>query len=163
MVRAAMVLLACVLCGACSSADGDGPEDSATAAATVSTSVDVPGSSTSTASPPASASGPSTTEIEAEIGLEDAVIAYSNAYLGDQADTAWDLLSTRCQGVLGQEPFAQLVAQATQLYGGEAVTSVEVEVDGQLGLATYELTDPTLNQSGERWVLEDGSWRNDDC
>lgn len=36
-------------------------------------------------------------------------------------------------------------------------------MNGNTATVTYELTDPTLNQTNERWVLENGRWHNDEC
>lgn len=95
--------------------------------------------------------------------LEAAVRAYTAGYLGGAADAAYDLLSERCHEELSKDDFGSLVAAATATYGGEEITGYSADVDGNVALANYQLTDSTLDQVNERWVLEDGDWRNDDC
>lgn len=95
--------------------------------------------------------------------LEAAVRTYTEAFLGGDADAAYDLLSERCRGELARNDFTAIVAQASAQYGDAEITSYEDDVRGNVATATYELSDPTLNQVEERWLLEGGNWRNDDC
>lgn len=123
----------------------------------------------------AGSDGPSTTSEEstssstldsvsmADVELEDAVYAYTEAFLGGDAEGSRALLSSRCQADTSANQWEQIVAEAHDLYGDATITDYTATVDGQLATTTYELTDPVLNQTEERWVLEDGGWRNDDC
>lgn len=95
--------------------------------------------------------------------LEVAVRAYTASYLGGDAPGARSLLSQRCQAAIAETDFAAAVTQAATLYGAATITRYTDQVDGAIATATYELSDPTLNQTDERWLLVDGAWRNDDC
>lgn len=95
--------------------------------------------------------------------LETAVRAYSSAYMSGDGERAYGLLSDRCQNELAKNEFLSIVAQANQAYGDARITAYEDDINGNVGVATYELSDASLNQTQERWVLDDGSWHNDDC
>lgn len=94
--------------------------------------------------------------------LESAVRAYTVAFLGGDP-VAYSMLSERCRSVMPEADFTAIVQQAQAQYGEATITAYEDTVDGQVATASYELTDPTLNQIEERWLLEAGAWRNDDC
>lgn len=95
--------------------------------------------------------------------LEPAVRLYTGAYLGGDAEVAYNLLSVRCKNETARNEFVNIVAQAHDAYGNKRITSYQDDVNGNVATATYELSDPTLNQTQERWVLEGGGWHNDDC
>lgn len=95
--------------------------------------------------------------------LEDAVRAYTAVFLGGDGTGAYAMLTERCRAETAAAGFSRTVAQAAGLYGDATITSYSETVDGQIGTATYELSDPVLNQVGERWLLVDGTWQNDDC
>ena len=95
--------------------------------------------------------------------LEAAVRAYSAAFLGNEADTAYEMLTERCQGETAQAEFQRSVSRASELFGDAKMTSYADEVDGQVGSATYGFDASTIDQVSERWLLVGGSWRNDDC
>jgi hypothetical protein len=103
--------------------------------------------------------------------LDSTVRSYTTAYLGGNGALAYALLSPRCRAKIPQTEFESIVTLAHQTYGDAKITLLTVEVTGDNGTATYQLTDPTLNQTAERWVfVHEGTgadtvdaWRNDDC
>lgn len=95
--------------------------------------------------------------------LEDAVRSYTATFLGGDAPAARSLLTERCQQAIAETDFEATVAQAATIYGDAIITSYSEQVDGTVATATYQLSDPTLNQTDERWLLVDDAWRNDDC
>jgi len=149
---ATLAIAATVLLGAC----GGGSSDDASPTTTKAN--DTTGTEATTSSaPPAT-----TTEADAP-SLEDAVRAYTDAFLGGDEEAAYALLSERCHGEMASAQFKDIVDQAEATYGGESITSYAEKVNGNTATVTYELTDPVLNQTNERWVLENGAWLNDEC
>lgn len=95
--------------------------------------------------------------------LEDAVAAYSSAFLAGDGNAAYALLSERCRD---RTPESELVAaseQAAAVFGPDEIETVEVSVNGAQAKVTYTYATAELNQTGEPWSLEDGAWLNDDC
>lgn len=41
--------------------------------------------------------------------------------------------------------------------------SFDAQVSGDLARVTYTYSVAGINQAGQSWVREDGSWRYDDC
>ena len=97
-----------------------------------------------------------------DIALRAAVQDYSEAYLGGDADAAYALLSARCRDRLSRDEFATLVAAARETYGPTPISSLEVEVDGDVARATYTYPVAALDQTAEPWIYELG-WKQDDC
>lgn len=95
--------------------------------------------------------------------LEAAVVTYSDALIAGDADTAYDLLSARCQETIGPDEFAVTVSQIADRYGDVSMTSYTEDVDRQLGIVTYRYDDPAIDQEDQRWTSEGGGWRNDEC
>jgi hypothetical protein len=140
------VVVAVILLAGCGSSEDVTPETSPSAAAT---------------SPPSTQAEEPTTPTAPS--LEDAVQAYTTAFLGGDADAAYALLTQRCRNETARNNFADIVRQATAQWGGETIIAYEEKVNGNVATATYELSDPVLNQTEERWILEDGGWHNDEC
>ncbi|HWJ64868.1 MAG TPA: hypothetical protein VNS19_23040 [Acidimicrobiales bacterium] len=151
---ATLTITATLLLGACSGSSEDGAATTTTAADSATT--EATGEATT------SADAPTTTEAEAP-SLEDAVRAYTDAFLGGEDEAAYALLSERCHGEMASADFKDIVDQAEATYGGETITTYDENVNGNTATVTYELTDPVLNQTNERWVLENGAWLNDEC
>jgi hypothetical protein len=96
--------------------------------------------------------------------LRAAVSAYSDAFLTGKGEVAYDLLSLQCQAKVSIKEFGAVVEQAGQLYGTPLpFTSYSGELTGARALVTYGYQVEAINQADEPWVLEQGSWRNDDC
>lgn len=145
----AMVALV-VLVTACSSSSDSAPTGSSAS------------SSTSTEATSTTVT-PSTDVTTGAPQLESSVRAYTEAFLGGDAEASRALLSSRCQGDTSATQWKSIVTRAATEYGDATITTYSEDVDGQLAVATYELSDPVLNQTAERWILEQGEWRNDDC
>lgn len=96
------------------------------------------------------------------VELEEAVRAYSSAFLDGDGAGAYELLSERCRDRTPLSEFASITEQAKTAYGPQDVTSIDVTVNGEQAQATYGYADASLNQDKEPWVNEAG-WRNDDC
>ena len=151
-----MVVAATLLLGACGGGSDD--DSSSTTTAADPTTTEAAGEATT------STNSPTTTEADADApSLEEAVRAYTVAYLGGDDQAAYALLSERCHGEMASADFKNIVDGAEAIYGGETITTYRESVNGNTSTVTYELTDPALNQTNERWVLENGAWLNDDC
>ncbi|MEV6180129.1 hypothetical protein ACIHAR_36665 [Streptomyces sp. NPDC052016] len=97
--------------------------------------------------------------------LEAAVAVYTSAYFAADADTAYGMLSKRCQGEIGADAYAGVVRQANKEHGEDhPATDVRAEVSGELGRATYKVQGlPEFDQTRQPWTLEDGAWKYDAC
>ena len=150
-----LVVAATLLLGACG---GGSDDDASTTTAADSTTTEAAGEATT------ATDSPTTTEADADApSLEEAVRAYTVAFLDGDDEAAYALLSERCHGEIASAVFKEIVDQAEAIYGGETITTYSESVNGNTATVTYELTDPALNQTNERWVLENGAWLNDDC
>lgn len=90
--------------------------------------------------------------------------AYSDAYLTGAGETAYGLLSTRCQGQFGEKSFQQLVAAAGQTYGSKLpMKTFDATVSGDLARVTYTYSVSAIDQKDQPWTREDGSWHYDAC
>lgn len=116
---------------------------------------------TSDTPPTAAASSATTSEKDA---LKAAVRSYSDAYLGGDAQTAWDLLSNRCRQRLTMAQMRTLTSGAQELYGRLDIVNLTIDdMSGNLARVTYTYPVAKLNQTQEPWVKENGKWREDDC
>lgn len=140
LMRFLVVAVLALVLSACSSSEDDAPEE--------------PQASTSEPAPAPT--------VDPADELEAAVEAYSAAFLSGDGAAAYNLLSERCRDRTPLSEFAGVVEQASAVYGEQAITSLEVTVNGEQAQATYGYADPTLDQDREPWVNE-GGWRNDDC
>ena len=96
--------------------------------------------------------------------LEANVRAYSDAYLGGDAERAWELLSTRCKQRINLAQMRALVEGAESLYGEARMQSLRItEFSGSLARVTYRYTDSDIDQLNEPWILEGDEWHQDDC
>lgn len=151
LAGAAVVLLAACAAGpsrGASDAPGDGTRSTPRATPTAE-----PSRSAATSGGPAGST---------DTALEDAVRAYSAAFLAGRGEDAHRLLSRRCRAAVPLSSFAAIADQAHALYGPTEIESLTVEVRGTKATATYAFADEALAQADEPWVDEDG-WRNDDC
>ncbi len=95
--------------------------------------------------------------------LESAVVDYSDALLGGDADTGYGLLSARCQETIGPDEFAVADSQIAERYGDASMTSYTEDVDRQVGIVTYRYNDSAIDQEDQPWIRDGGGWRNDEC
>lgn len=135
------------------------------------------GSSSATGSSNAPSGGPGTAETTAaatpaavaagqpdRVGLEAAVRAYSQAYLGGQGSAAYGLLSQRCQFRVSAAEMDGLTAVARAQYGPQSITTLTVDTfAGTLARVSYVYSDAAINQREEPWAFENGAWHQDDC
>ena len=96
--------------------------------------------------------------------LQAAVEAYSAAYLTGKGTAAYALLSSRCQQLVGLPQMISLTSAAASLYGTLPVTSFTVNSNSDSqATVTYTYAVAKLNQSQQPWVVEGGSWKDDNC
>jgi hypothetical protein len=95
--------------------------------------------------------------------LEPTVRAYNVALFGGDAPAVFTARSLRCRRFEPLERLQVTVEKATATWGGVAMVHYEEDFVAGVGRPTYEMADPSLNQRRERWIVEEGAWRNDDC
>lgn len=95
--------------------------------------------------------------------VEDAVRSYSSAYLRGDGQTAYDMLSARCQKIISLGELEVAASGAAALYGQAQLISVTPTVDGDRATVTYRFDQPAIDQENQPWVLEDGRWHYDKC
>jgi hypothetical protein len=96
--------------------------------------------------------------------LQAAVQAYSAAYLTGKGTAAYALLSSRCQQLVGLPQMISLTSAAASLHRALPVTSFTVNSNsGSQATVTYTYAVAKLNQSQQPWVIEGGSWKDDNC
>lgn len=144
-------------------ANGCGDNDTETSPTTTSTST----TSTPTQSDTTEGTDPDETSPDDTTPppIEDAVITYTRAFGQGDADTAWNLVSARCQADLARTQYTAAVTEAGRLYPDLDVTDITAAVDGQNAAVTYSTTaaDDGIAYVGQPWVVEDGGWRWDAC
>ncbi|MFI9339982.1 hypothetical protein ACIG0D_01700 [Streptomyces sp. NPDC052773] len=121
-----------------------------------------PATDSGTPSPEPTVSVPA--EHEAD-DLEAAVAVYTSAYFAGDADTAYGMLSERCQGKIGPEAYSAVVEQAKADYGPDhPATDVQAEVSGKLARVSYKVKGlPKFDQQAQPWTLEGDAWKYDAC
>jgi hypothetical protein len=100
----------------------------------------------------------------AEADLADAVEGYFDAFTsGDPAATRL-FISARCNAVLVDPDFTNLVTATVEAYPDLAIESWEsVEIDGDTATVEYETGEEVVDAAGpSEWVNEDG-WKYDNC
>jgi hypothetical protein len=97
--------------------------------------------------------------------LEAAVGVYTGAYFSGDADTAYGMLSKRCQGKVTPEAYKAVVVQAAADYGPDhPATDITAEVSGKLARVTYKVKGvPKFDQEAQPWTLEGDAWKYDAC
>jgi len=97
--------------------------------------------------------------------LDKAVRAYSAAYFKPDGKAAYTALSKRCQAKAGDaDIFAGIVDTAAKAYGKQEIQTLTIDqLAGDLARVSYTYSVPKLNQSGQPWVREAGTWKYDGC
>lgn len=151
---AALLLLA----GCSTAADGQPAPSATTEAAAPTTSSEAPTEAPTTTEAP-------TPEASGDDALEAAVRAYSKAFFDGEATTGYEMLSKRCAAETDLSTYTGTLMAVKLIYPEETpkLETVQVETDGNVGTATYTYSDDAVNVSGQRWVLEKGSWKHDGC
>ena len=149
----ALLLAALTACSSSDDSTDAAPSSSPTAPATTSQPSETP-------------SAPDPTETPAEDdGLEQAVQQYTSAYFAADTDTAYGLLSKRCQGQMDEIVFGSLLKEAAKDYGPDhPATDVKTQVSGDLARVTYKVEGlPKFDQQAQPWTREGGAWKYDAC
>jgi hypothetical protein len=96
--------------------------------------------------------------------LEQAVRAYSAAFLAGDTVAVRALQSARCQEAIPDDGLAAAVAGANAAYADAQIEELRVlTITGDAGRVSYTYSDPVINQTDEPWIREGGAWRMDDC
>jgi hypothetical protein len=104
----------------------------------------------------------------ADSALLDAAKTFRTAFWEGRADTAYAMLSPRCQAALPAQDFAAKVADNAAKSGGKlsrlTPTSFTVHAGPDSGDVGYVvIVDGTPRSIDDKWVLDAGKWRNDQC
>lgn len=94
----------------------------------------------------------------------ETVERYNQAFLAGDVETIQDMLTSRCLDSLGQDLVRRVVEEAPE--ANPDLASVKVTVDliaDDTARVTSRFNDPQFDVERERWNVEDGEWRNDDC
>jgi hypothetical protein len=97
--------------------------------------------------------------------VKQAVISYSNAYLGGHGNAAYNLLSAKCASQISVNEMIGLALDANQAYGNLQPTDITVGIlgDGN-AIASYSYpTASSINKHDQSWVYERGIWRYNGC
>jgi hypothetical protein len=163
-----LVLLVAATCATIAGCTDSG--DTATGSATsTTTSAQVVDVLPTTAAPPVESSLVSTpaevpTSADVRDELENAVTTYSDAFLDGDPVAAYGMFSARCKEAVSLSYFTGIVTAAKQTYGAALpIRSFDVNLSESIALVTYTYDMPALNQAGEPWVLEGGTWKLDEC
>ncbi|MCH8614341.1 hypothetical protein [Arsenicicoccus dermatophilus] len=96
--------------------------------------------------------------------LQRAVRAWSDAYLGGNGPAAHPMLSTRCRAVASVGTLTrQAQAVRREVAGPLVIRTLQTQVTGRVGWATYLYDVPSVNQIVEPWILEGSAWKRDVC
>jgi hypothetical protein len=119
------------------------------------------------------AAAPSTTAVTvtvdastaaAKAAVAKAVRAYSAALVAGQGKKAYPMVSAHCRTVITAPAFDALAAQAHATYPKAKITKLTVnDVTSTQAHVTYTYADAVLDQAGQSWVKEHGSWRWNAC
>lgn len=115
-----------------------------------------------------SADAPDAAGSAADRALLDAAKTFRAAFWEGRADTAYAMLSPRCQAALPAPDFAAKAADNAAKSGGKlsrlTPTSFTVHAGPDSGTAGYVvIVDGTPRSIDDKWVLDAGKWRNDQC
>ncbi|MFF6826725.1 hypothetical protein [Streptomyces longwoodensis] len=97
--------------------------------------------------------------------LQAAIAVYTASYFSGDADTAYGMLSKRCQGTTTPASYKAVVAKAAADYGPDhQATDVHAKVSGTRAQVGYKVSGlPKFDQQGQPWALEGDAWRYDAC
>ncbi len=92
------------------------------------------------------------------------LIEYTAAFRLGSADSAWNLVSSRCKGIVDEAEYRATVTAAGERGTGLIASNISVDVDGDTALIDYDTNDPVVGSYVDQpWTLEDGRWRWDAC
>lgn len=101
-----------------------------------------------------------------EAALEQAVRDYTDAFFAPDADTAYAMLSARCQGQIDETTYGAQLDQAAADYGQLSVETFTVnQLSGDLARVTYTVGLPLFDDqlTEQPWTREADTWRYDAC
>ena len=101
-----------------------------------------------------------------EDDLRDRAETFYAAFFEADNDTAYPMLTDRCQGEYSEEQFGALLDTAVEIYGAVEVEIDSIKVDGNEGRIDATTGVPALDEPGDgepQWVFEDGEWKSDAC
>lgn len=171
-IAIALPLLAVAGCGGGSESTQDAPvtaEPTTTVQVTTPATSNVESTDTETTLPSDSATTTQAVvvdggESDEEAALTSAVSRYVAAFGEGDPDVAVSLLSERCADIVPVTEYRAAVAGAGELYPGLVVDEFSDIVLDESAAVVYYTTAPVVEaDQGERWVVEFGSWRWDDC
>jgi hypothetical protein len=103
---------------------------------------------------------------EDTVALEERVRAYTDAYFAPDADTAYGMLSQRCQDQIDTDVYAAQLDQAAADFGQLTVETLNVDdLSGDMARVTYSVGLPMLDEQlvEQPWVRDGGQWLYDAC
>jgi hypothetical protein len=112
--------------------------------------------------PPQPSTSASPSQATDKAALVAAVKAYSAAFLGGDAESAYGMLSAHSKSLTTFDEFRSAVEAGHQLYGDAKLLNVSVDqiADG-MARVTYSYSEHAIDQTEQPWVKEDGVWRYD--
>lgn len=114
--------------------------------------------------PPAATEPPADNADTDTAALETSVRAYTKALFEPDPDTAYDLLSSRCQDEISPADYAMQSESAHHEYGQLTIEDVTVDqLAGDMARVSYSVGVPALEREAQPWTREDGTWRWDAC
>jgi hypothetical protein len=94
--------------------------------------------------------------------LKSAVRAYSAAFLGGKAKTAWLMRTAHANAGLTYAEFRAICLQAHEIYGDATMTSLSVDsLKGSKARVSYGYDINEIDQSRQPWRLVSGHWKYD--
>lgn len=100
----------------------------------------------------------------AEAELADAVEGYFNAFTTGDAAGAREFISERCNAVLVDPGFTDLIEATVEAYPDLAIESWEsVEIDGETATVEYETGEDAVDNAGATEWINEGGWKYDTC
>ena len=112
--------------------------------------------------PPQPSPSTSLSQASDKAALVAAVRAYSAAFLGGDAETAYGMLSAHSKSLTTFDEFRAAVEAGHQMYGDARLLNVNVDqIAGGMARVTYDYSEHAIDQTGQPWVKENGVWRYD--
>ncbi|MFE0630808.1 hypothetical protein ACFW3D_28090 [Streptomyces sp. NPDC058864] len=120
--------------------------------------------SNDTAGSSAPAAGSDDRSAAAAAALEESVRTYTKALFGNDATTAYKLVSTRCKKEMTAGDYVTMAETAHHDYGALTIKNVKVDqIGGDLARVSYGVGVPQFERTAQPWVREGGTWRWDAC
>lgn len=95
--------------------------------------------------------------------LEVAARAFINAFIAHDAATAHQLYTARCRKAVSEKNLTAFMKSTNDKYTGVKVTTYSAKISGSTAAVDYAMSDSSLSRSNQRWMVENGTWHNDEC